>query len=155
MECFVPERDACACSEKVAEAYRWMDETAEGVYMKLFRDLRARMRPGARVVMSSYPYLTLADNDEKLGVSASYRAEFQDECDDGSTQRLNAAREMRNLVETFAAKVREYARRSNEIFGEEFIRFVDVKKSLTTTGSLRTADGLTFQDPRLSNLKIR
>ena len=134
MECFVPERDACACSEKVAEAYRWMDENAEGVYMKLFRDLRARMRPGARVVMSSYPYLTLADNDEKLGVSASYRAEFQDECDDGSTQRLNAAREMRNMVETFAAKVGEYASRSNAIFGEEFIRFVDVTKKFDNHG---------------------
>ena len=128
MECFVltPERDACACSEKVEEAYRWMDERAEDVYMKLFRDLHGKMRQGSRVIVSSYPYLTLADNDEKLGVSASYGAEFEDKCGDGTTQKMNAAREMRNMVKTFAAKVGGFAEKANADFGEKFIRFVDV-----------------------------
>lgn len=134
MACFVPERDACACSEKMTEAYRWLDDKTEDVYMKLFRDLREKMRPGARVVMSSYPYLTLADNDEKLGVSASYKAEFEDECEDGTIERLNAARDMRNLVEIFAAKVGEYAKRANEIFMDDFIRFVDVSKKFDNHG---------------------
>ena len=136
MECFVPERDACTCVQKVREARQWLSDAskAEAIYMRLFRDLRTRMKQEARVIMSSYPYLTLSNDAEKNGVSAAYKAVFEDTCDDGSVEEINAAAVMRQLVEEFALKAEEFVAKANLEFGEEFIRFVDVKEEFDGHG---------------------
>jgi len=136
MECFVPERDACTCVQKVREAQEWVFDAskAEAIYMRLFRDLRTRMKQGARVIMSSYPYLTLSNDAEKNGVSAAYKAVFEDTCDDGSVEEINAAKVMRQLVEEAALKAEEFVAKANLEFGEELIRFVDVTKEFDGHG---------------------